>query len=613
MASSHPYRQKATTAPYPIYDTDFGASSANGVNGANGALAHDTDANYEVVSPSEPPAHAPLVMPLDLASQISNKLPSAVISSPRFTGKPSLPHSHAPYPSFEQGELHLPEKGLALTSPASNPLSALSSVTNLNLGGHPALMPSLLMSQSELNLAATSGHKYAHTRSVSSTLSFFHDRDNSSLIDFNQSVIHQYLGSNLNTLMPRMKTIEMYRKNAKRSTDPAVLFQYAQYMLQTALMLDTTTPVGLGSSTPAPPAKKSSQLLEVEKTHRKSRLSNSLSLDPASMSDPQLKRSLLKEAHHYLKRLADKGYPEAQYLLGDAYSLGAFGKVDNREAFLLFLLAAKHGHAECAFRTSHCYEEGLGTGRDARKGVEFLKLAALKNHPAAMYKLGMYSFHSRMGLPDNVPTKKMGIKWLERALNVATELTAAAPYELGRIYQEGFLDILLKDEKYALELYAQAAALGHIESNAILGRCYEVGDIVPQEPNLSIHYYTTAALGGHPESMLAMCAWYLVGSEPNLPKDDQEAFEWAKRAAMCGLAKAQFAVANFYDKGIGCIKNTAEAQDRYRKAAENGEEKALARIANKEVAAQLAKISKKKAKKAAAGANSAQDKDCVIM
>ena len=48
--------------------------------------------------------------------------------------------------------------------------------------------------------------------------------------------------------------------------------------------------------------------------------------------------------------------------------------------------------------------------------------------------------------------------------------------------------------------------------------------------------------------MLAMCAWYLVGSEPYLPKDDNEAFEWAKRAANCNLPKAQFALANFYEK-----------------------------------------------------------------
>lgn len=605
--STHPYRQKAATAPYPVNDFDTTSEASR-----SGSETTFVSAAASASQRQDQP-------PLDQASQMSNRLANTIISSPRFSGKlptisgQSAPGSHVPYPTYD----HDSEKNLGIALPNSNPLSALSSVTNLNLNvPHGQPMANVLYSQSENNLSVGLNPKYTHARSASSTLSIFLDKDNLSHVDLNQSVIQHHLGSNAANLMPRMKTIEMYRKNAKKSTDPAVLFQYAQYMLQTALMLESSTPTGSGGSTPKKTPPRQTLGVETEKSHRKSRLANSLVLENSTMPDFKLKQSLLKEAHHYLKRLADKGYVDAQYLLGDAYSSGAFGKVDNKEAFLLFLLAAKHGHAECAFRTAHCYEEGLGTGRDARKGVEFLKLAASKNHPAAMYKLGIYSFYTRMGMPDNVATKKMGIKWLERALNVATELTAAAPYELGRIYQVGFLDILLKDEKYALELYAQAAALGHVESAAILGHCYEVGDIVPQEPNLSIHYYTMAALGGHAELMLAMCAWYLVGSEPYLPKDDDEAFEWAKRAAQCGLAKAQFAVANFYDKGIGCMKNTAEAQDWYRKAAENGEEKALARITNKELAAQLTKAMKKKPKKSVAKNSSdaaAQQKDCVIM
>ncbi|KAK7684756.1 hypothetical protein QCA50_011998 [Cerrena zonata] len=410
-------------------------------------------------------------------------------------------------------------------------------------------------------------------------------------------------------------------KNAKKSNDPTVLFQYAQYMLQTALILDNENSSTPGSNTPNESPRKNENLgvnnNNMKKSHSKSK-SNSSSLDlenASEMDDSKLKRALLKEAVHYLRKLSDKGYTEAQYLLGDACSSGALGKVDNKEAFALFQAAAKHGHIESAYRTSYCYEEGLGTGRDARKAIEYLKMAASKNHPASMYKLGVYSFYSRMGMPNNVNTKKMGIKWLTRASNVANELIGAAPYELGKIYYNGFQDIIITDQKYALELYSQAAALGHIESAAILGKCYEVGEIVPQDSNLSIHYYTQAALGGDPESMLSMCAWYLVGNEPFLPKDELEAFEWAKRAAMCGLAKAQFALANFYEKGIGCIKNINDAQTWYQKGAENGDEKCLNRLANKELAAKLQKNLKKKKSGNLLNGNekAAQDKDCIIM
>lgn len=565
------------------------------------------------------------------------------LMSPRFSGRNQPDNSIAPYPiddSLQTNASSSDNRYSTVVSPPLNPLSATSSVTNLNLNNPshshiPSQTPTpshtpahgatgSLYSRSDNNLSVTGSvaaslSKYGHNRSVSSVSSFFYDRnDTSSMADLSQNVIQLYLGSNSSHLMPRFKTIEMYRQNAKKSNDPAVLFQYAQYMLQTALLVDTSSPVVSGGSNTPKRSKGGSQSsieLDEKKTHRTTKSMGSLDIENASSTD--LKKSLLKEAHRYLKRLADKGYVDAQYLLADAYSLGAFGKVDNREAFSLFLSAAKHGHVESAFRTAYCYEDGLGTSRDARKGIEFLKMAASRNHAAAMYKLGVYSYYGRMGLPTNVNVKKAGIKWLERASNVATELTAAAPYELGKIYYDGFIDIVIVDKKYALELFAQAAALGHVESAAILGQHYEVGDIVPEDPNLSIHYYTKAALGGHSQSMLAMCAWYLVGLEPYLPKDDQEAFEWAKRAAMCGLPKAQFALANFYDKGIGCVKNTAEAQTWYVKAGENGEQKAIDRISNKDVAAKASKLGKKNRKKIDAGviaeADAAQEKDCIIV
>lgn len=366
---------------------------------------------------------------------------------------------------------------------------------------------------------------------------------NESLSDVSHNLIKQYLGENSSSsLLPRMKTIEMYRKNVKKSNDPIVLFQYAQYMLQTALTIDTTKP-------------------------------------DVNEEEIALKKQFLKEAVHYLKKLSDKGYTDAQYLLADAYSSGALGKIDNKEAFHLFQIAAKHGHIESAYRTSYCYEEGLGVTRDSRRAVEFLKFAASKNHPASMYKLGIYSFYGRMGLPDNVNVKKTGIQWLSRAVTKANELTNGAPYELAKIHENGFLDIVIPDRKYAMELYIQAASLGHVKASAKMGKAYEIGDdFVPQDPNLSIHYYTQAALGGDAESMLSLCAWYLVGNPPNLEKDEKEAFQWALRAANMGLAKAQFAVGNFYEKGLGIAKDVEVAKTWYIRAADNDDERAKTKL-----------------------------------
>lgn len=633
--SNHPYRQRVP--------------QSGGNNSGTSSPSTSQYVSPMILSPNQSPqinpnqdSHMDSINTQSTPYPMNNAIPSHVQGYPQNVhrnqgSQGSIPHdllhdnrqfnaspssNHVPYPSQNDGYTNtgtpppifnnptthtMPITNV--TSPQAHSLSATSSVTNFQL---PPNNNDDDLAKLGSNLVLSKPHH--HDRSVSSTSSF----QNDSTVDFNQSLLTQYLGDNSSNLMPRIKTIELYRKNAQKSNDPTVLFQYAQYMLQTALLVDKDGSQSGNSPLPSsvensPARGPQDSSPHFKKSHNKSKSTQSFDLSNISedsVDDKRLKKSLLKEAAIYLKKLSDKGYTEAQYLLGDAYSSGAIGKVDNKESFVLFQSAAKHGHVESAYRTSYCYEEGLGTGRDARKAVDYLKMAASKNHPAAMYKLGVYSFHGRMGLGHDVNTKKMGIKWLERASSIANELIAAAPFELGKIYFEGFKDILIQDKKYALELYSQAAALGHIESSAILGHHYEVGEIVPQDSNLSIHYYTQAALGGDPGSMLAMCAWYLVGSDPYLPKDENESFEWAKRAAMCDLPKGQFALANFYDKGIGCVKNPTEAQKWYIKAAENGDEKALTRISDKEL---VTKLSKKVKKNKVITKKDSHDKDCVIV
>lgn len=372
---------------------------------------------------------------------------------------------------------------------------------------------------------------------------------NESVADMSHQMIKKYLGGeNDASLVPRLKTIEMYKESVRKSKDPRMLFEFAQYLLQTALTPNSDPSV-------------------------------SMSFPEKIKEEEEIKKLFLKESKHYLKKLSVKGYTDAQYLLADSYSSGVFGKVENKEAFSLFQTAAKHGHVESAYRTAHCYEEGIGTTSDSRKALNFLKFAASRNHPSAMFKLGLYSFYGKMGLPTDVNTKQNGIKWLSRAAARATELTAAAPYELAKIYEVGFLDILIPDEKYAMELYIEAAALGHVPSATLLGQIYETGnDTVPQDVSLSVHYYTKAALRGDPVAMLGLCAWYLLGAEPAFAKDENEAFQWAHKAAVAGYGKAQFTLGYFYEHGKGCVIDENSAWKWYERAAKNNDERAINKL-----------------------------------
>lgn len=299
------------------------------------------------------------------------------------------------------------------------------------------------------------------------------------------------------SLLDTRKTLEMYRANVKKTQDSAVQYEFALFMIQVAREI-----MAAGPST------------------------DDHGLAPADM---------LREARQILQKLADRSYPFAQYYLADGYASGLFNKdkPDHDRAFPLFIAASKHGHAESGYRAALCYEFGWGCRKDYAKAVQFFRAAASKNHPGAATRLGKACLTGDMGLQGKY---REGVKWLKRASESADFQYRDAPYELGLLHETGYGDDIFKDEIYAVQLFTQAAELGHPLAALKLGEAYEHGLLrCPKDAALSVHYYNTAAQADIPEAMMNLCAWYMVGAEPVLEKDENEAYEWAKKAAEFGL------------------------------------------------------------------------------
>ena len=310
------------------------------------------------------------------------------------------------------------------------------------------------------------------------------------------------------SLLKTRQTLEMYRANVKKTNDPGIQYEFAIFMIHLA-----SDPTGLGSEdkTPSPGGGENGPA-----TNRESR------------------SELLRESRQILVRLSDRSYPFAQYYLGDGYASGLFnkGKEDYDRAFPLFIAASKHGHAEAGYRAALCYEFGWGCRKDYAKAAQFYRQAASKNHPGAATRLGLSCLRGEMGLAGKY---REGVKWLKRAQESADFQYNTAPYELGLLHISGFGDDIFKDEVYAAQLMTQSADLGHPEANMMMGEAYEHGRFgCPKDPALSVHFYNGAAQAGLPQAMMALCAWYMVGAEPVLEKDENEAYEWAKKAAQTG-------------------------------------------------------------------------------
>lgn len=296
------------------------------------------------------------------------------------------------------------------------------------------------------------------------------------------------------SLLDTKKTLEMYRANVKKTKDAAVQYEFAIFMLNAAR-----------------------------------------DAEPGDGLDPT---DLQNEAKHILQTLSDRAYPFAQYYLADGYFSGLFnkGKPDYDKAFPLFVAGSKHGHAEAGYRAALCYEFGWGTARSGPKAVQFYKASASKNHPGAATRLGLACLNGDMGLDARVrQVYRDGVKWLKRAQESADPQYNQGPFELGLLHLEGYGNDIFKDEAYAAQLLTQAAELGHVQANFMMGQAYENGLYsCPRDAALSVHFYNGAATRGHVEGMMALCAWYMVGAEPILERDENEAYAWAKLAAETG-------------------------------------------------------------------------------
>ncbi|PYI05097.1 HCP-like protein [Aspergillus sclerotiicarbonarius CBS 121057] len=367
-------------------------------------------------------------------------------------------------------------------------------------------------------------------------------------VQFGNSHLQSAIGNNA-SLLSHKQTFDMYLANVKKTDDPAIQYEFAIFMVNAMLEMP---PDGVDGGASAAQGRTVAEITRA---------------------------SLLRESKSILQRLVDRSYPFAQYYLADGYASGLFskGNEDYDRAFPLFLAASKHGHVEACYRTALCYEFGWGTRVEATRAQQFYRQAASRNHPGAMLRMAKACLAGDMGLGKRY---REGIKWMKRATESSDSQYNSAPYELGLLHESGYGDDVFPDPSYAAQLFTKSADLGHVEASYRLGDAYEHGKLnCPRDPALSIHFYTNAAQGGHPLAMMALCAWYLIGAEPVLDKDEDEAYEWAKRAAEAGLTKAQYAVGYFTETGIGCRRDHLAANAWYVKAAEQGDVRAKHRIA----------------------------------
>ncbi|KAG4305296.1 hypothetical protein PORY_001466 [Pneumocystis oryctolagi] len=280
------------------------------------------------------------------------------------------------------------------------------------------------------------------------------------------------------------------------------------------------------------------------------------------------KEKYLSDAYSIVKGLVNSNppYPEAMFFLANCYGDGTLGlTVDHKQAYMLYHSASKYKHPQSIYRTGVCLEIGMGVKKNQEKAVQYYQRAASLGNVTAMYKMGIILLN---GLLRQVKNPKKAIFWLNKASELADEENPHALHELAILYEKDNEGIVIRDEKYSLELYTRAAHLMYSPSQVRLAYAYEHGILGCEiDPKKSITWYSRAAEKGNPDAELGLSGWYLTGAEGVLEQSDREAYLWARKAAEKGLTKAEYVIGYYLEVGIGVKSNRVEAKTWYKRAA----------------------------------------------
>jgi TPR repeat protein len=212
----------------------------------------------------------------------------------------------------------------------------------------------------------------------------------------------------------------------------------------------------------------------------------------------------VEEAYKWLHLAAEKGHPEAQLELGNAYFYYGKGVQQNSaEALKWFLMAAEQGNADAQNNAGSMYGKGVGVSVDYKEAVRWLKLAAAQGHSIAQNSLGLCYLHGN-GVQKDI---SKALEWLLESAERPLTGYIEAQYNLGLCYSgtclQGYTNEQAEsviNEESAIKWFSLAAGRGHTDAQFELGSIYLTKGFFYQSENEkeeAIKWLKMAAANGH--------------------------------------------------------------------------------------------------------------------
>ncbi len=294
------------------------------------------------------------------------------------------------------------------------------------------------------------------------------------------------------------------------------------------------------------------------------------------------------------KKLADKGYSEAQLNVGLFYDNGVVVNSNLDKAIKYFKSAAEKENVDAMV----CYANALLRKEDSKQNqeeaTEWYRKAADRNNPRGQFLLSLFLLKNA----NNKDSVEEGIDWLKQS---AHNKYPDAMFRLGLEYYFGIL--VPKNDAEAFRYIEKAALEGNLPTAVdFLGDCYLRGiGVKPDGKNAlicysiganhkiphSMYWYgrflcdgfnvekdvakgyqliKEAATLGDDEAELYIGLDYYVGAIAK--KNENEAFKWVEKSVKDGNLNALVALSDFYGMGVGVKKDFKKAIDLLKQAAD---------------------------------------------
>ena len=288
------------------------------------------------------------------------------------------------------------------------------------------------------------------------------------------------------------------------------------------------------------------------------------------------------EGFKTISDLAEKGYGEAQFQLGECYKNGYGIRKNTATAIKWYTKAAEQDLADAQYALAECYFEGDGVKQDFFKALELYNKARHEYEceeqiTECKKAILLLAEKSDEGAKLKAVLEKKLIDRLAELLNdadsadealaqlreLAGEKNGAAAMELAKYYSE------TGDHVSMIEYLTLSADAGHAGALFELGKCFYLGFAVSQSYENALYYWEKAAELDCAEAIFNLGVCYCRGQ--GVKCSPAKAFELWQRSYSLGFKSARSNLARCYERGFGTQKDISKAIGIYEELSRDGD------------------------------------------